>query len=113
MVISMKRNKILQARAPKMLISMVSIASPALCVLTDDAIITSGVKERLNRLHGASLAGVSVRTRNRVVTLQGAVGNTETIKCLEELARGVPGVAGVDNRLVLETAANCDATTAS
>ncbi len=65
----------------------------------NDTSITAQVKGRLASDARTQNNTISVETNNGVVTLSGAAPNSEAKLAAEELARMVPEVKGVDNRI--------------
>jgi hyperosmotically inducible protein len=65
----------------------------------NDTGITAKVKTRLASDSRTSAAGISVETNNGVVTLTGTTASADAKSAAEELARNVPEVTGVDNRI--------------
>lgn len=65
----------------------------------NDTGITAQVKSRLASDARTRDLGISVETNNGVVTLSGAVSSADAKPAAEELARNVPDVTGVDNRI--------------
>lgn len=64
-----------------------------------DTGITAKVKARLASDQRTQGKGVSVQTNNGVVTLSGQVATVDVSEAAEELARNVPDVKGIDNRI--------------
>lgn len=64
-----------------------------------DTGITAKLKARLASDRRTQGKGVSVETNNGVVTLSGQVADMEVSEAAEELARNVPDVKGIDNRI--------------
>jgi hypothetical protein len=73
------------------------------CTQNDDE-ITRRVQERL--ASDGIADQVKVTTQRRVVTLEGVVGDTPELNRAEMAARNVPGILGVDNRLVVKNPVN-------
>jgi len=68
-----------------------------------DARIAAAVKAKLaSDLKPQTLTTVAVNVTNRVVTLSGLVSNAEEKRRAEEIARGVEGVARVNNDLQVQ-----------
>ena len=68
----------------------------------DDASITAQVKLTLLYHRSTSAISTSVTTKKGVVTLYGKARNAAELKLATELANDVNGVAGVNNRMVIE-----------
>lgn len=68
----------------------------------NDTNITQRVQDRL--AEAAVSEQVKVTTERRVVHLEGVVRDTNELNRAEMAARNVPGVIGVDNRLVVQSA---------
>ena len=69
-----------------------------------DAAITTKVKAAM--LADADVKGlrIDVDTRNKVVTLTGALDNARNVERAATLAKGIEGVMSVDNRLTVTAA---------
>lgn len=65
-----------------------------------DARITEGVQDRLAREPDPE--PIDVTTRNRIVTLRGFVDSPAEQQRLENAAREIPGVLGVDSQLEIK-----------
>lgn len=70
-----------------------------LATALDDTGITAQVKGRLASDARTQPADIAVETNNGVVTLSGTAPSTAAKSAAEELARMVPEVKGVDNRI--------------
>jgi cytochrome c5 len=73
----------------------------------DDATLVASVAEALRarvlpraNVEGARVGGITVQARDGRVELRGMVDGAQIIRAAEEIARGVPGVLAVDNRLI-------------
>jgi cytochrome c5 len=79
-----------------------SMAQPAAASAgpVDDAAITEKVRAAYAASNGAVSTRVQVESNGGVVTLKGMVRDNEAVKRAEALARAVPGVKNVDNKLV-------------
>lgn len=66
----------------------------------DDAAITQQVRAAYAASNGAVSTRVQVESNGGVVTLKGMVRDNDALKRAEELARAVPGVKNVENKLV-------------
>jgi hyperosmotically inducible protein len=73
--------------------------SSGLGAAIDDTGITAKVKARLSTDDRTKDADIKTETNNGVVTLSGTVQKAETKSAAEELARNVPDVKGVDNKI--------------
>ncbi|WP_370307028.1 BON domain-containing protein [Sinimarinibacterium flocculans] len=73
--------------------------SETLAAALDDTGITAQVKGRLESDARTQAADIAVETNNGVVTLEGTAPSTAARDAAEELARMVPEVRGVDNRI--------------
>ena len=73
--------------------------SENLAAALDDTGITTQVKGRLASDARTQPADISVETNNGVVTLSGSAPSAAAKSAAEELARMVPEVKGVDNRI--------------
>ena len=78
--------------------------SATLGAVIDDTAITAKVKSRLGSDSRTQNAEIGVETNNGIVTLEGTVAKHETLEAAEELARNVPQVKGIDNRIVAPSA---------
>lgn len=68
--------------------------------------LAKDVRKALKTAGGISMAALTVRVKNGVVTLAGSVpANAEAAKAAE-VAKGVPGVVSVRNKLTLQTEEN-------
>ncbi len=72
------------------------MATPA-----NDAQLAQDVRSRLGRERSAGDERVNVSSCSFVVTLHGMVGNPEEVERISALARSVPGVADIENKLVI------------
>lgn len=72
------------------------MATPA-----NDAQLAQYVRSRLGHERAAGETRVNVSSCSFVVTLYGAVGSWEEIGRIAALARSVPGVADIENKLVI------------
>lgn len=68
----------------------------------DDATITTRIKSRLAADDNVSATRISVETLNGVVVLSGFAISNEEKKRAAEIARGVPNVKRVKNKLIVE-----------
>jgi len=66
----------------------------------DDQAIAEKVRAAYAASNGAVSTRVQVESNGGVVTLKGMVRDNDALKRAEELARAVPGVKNVDNKLV-------------
>jgi hypothetical protein len=73
------------------------------CSQNDDQ-ITRQVQDRLVQEGVADQ--VQVSTQRRIVTLEGVVNDVPELNRAEMAARNVPGILGVDNRLVVKNPVN-------
>jgi hypothetical protein len=71
---------------------------------SNDKEITKNVQERL-AADGVT-GEVNVSTQRRIVQLEGVVETTNELNRAEMAARDVPGVIGVDNRIVVKNPVN-------
>ena len=71
---------------------------------SNDAKITTSVQERLAA--DGLTDDVTVTTERRIVRLDGVVEGVNELNRAEMDARNVPGVLGVDNRIVVRKAVN-------
>ena len=69
----------------------------------DDAAITAKVKTAFAKDPGVKATEVKVDTFKRTVQLSGWVNTAEEKARAEELAKAVPGVTTVENKIVLKT----------
>jgi cytochrome c5 len=85
-------------------------AAPSASITTarvDDATLVASVAEALRarvlpraNVEGARVGGITVQARDGRVELRGMVDGAQIIRAAEDIARGVPGVLAVDNRLI-------------
>lgn len=71
----------------------------------DDAAVTAKVKTAIAKDPGVKALEVKVDTHLGTVQLSGWVSTAEEKARAEELAKAVPGVKAVENKIVLKTAA--------
>jgi osmotically-inducible protein OsmY len=71
----------------------------------NDTQITQRVQDRL-ATEGVAPDQVHVSTLRRVVVLEGVVNDTAELNRAELAARQVPGIMGIDNRLVVKNPVN-------
>ena len=70
-----------------------------------DATLEADVAEALARAGQVDASRVSVTARGGTVTLDGYVGSQWEVEAAGETARRIEGVASVDNRLLVQSAA--------
>jgi osmotically-inducible protein OsmY len=75
----------------------------AACTQNDDE-ITRRVRDRLT--NDGIADQVQVSTQRRIVTLEGVVNDVPEMNRAEMAARNVPGILGVDNRIVVKNPVN-------
>ena len=92
-------------------IAVSAMLALAACSQNDNE-ITQRVQDRLTA-EGVSPNQVHVKTERRVVTLEGVVANASELNRLEMAARDVPGIMGIDNRLVVQAPVNVTGATTS
>jgi hyperosmotically inducible periplasmic protein len=68
----------------------------------DDGMLTARIKTALAEDERTKAAQINVETRNAVVLLAGFVNNAAARTAAGELARGVAGVARVDNQIAVK-----------
>ncbi|WCM22875.1 BON domain-containing protein [Paraburkholderia bryophila] len=66
-----------------------------------DSDLSKAVRQALARAPGFNVAGVFVRARDGAVFLSGTVHSADQIRQAEQIARTVPGVLVVSNKLTL------------
>lgn len=66
-----------------------------------DSDLSRAVRQALARAPGFNVAGVFVRARDGAVFLSGTVHSADQIRQAEQIARTVPGVLVVSNKLTL------------
>ena len=66
-----------------------------------DRALSKAVRQALARAPGFNVAGVFVRARDGAVFLTGTVHSADQIRQAEQIARTVPGVLVVSNKLTL------------
>ncbi|MFM0643634.1 BON domain-containing protein [Paraburkholderia bryophila] len=66
-----------------------------------DSDLSKAVRQALARAPGFNVAGVFVRARDGAVFLTGTVHSADQIRQAEQIARTVPGVLVVSNKLTL------------
>jgi osmotically-inducible protein OsmY len=71
----------------------------------NDTHITQRVQDRL-AVEGVAPEQVHVSTLRRVVVLEGVVNDNAELNRAEMAARQVPGIMGIDNRLVVKNPVN-------
>lgn len=76
----------------------------------NDKQITQRVQDRL-AVEGVAPEQVHVSTLRRVVVLEGVVNDNTELNRAEMAAREVPGIMGVDNRLVVKNPVNTTSAT--
>ena len=84
-------------------IAAVALLALGACTQNDDE-ITRRVQDRLAA--SAVSDQVKVSTQRRIVHLEGVVQDTNELNRAEMSARDIPGVLGVDNRLVIQNPVN-------
>jgi hyperosmotically inducible protein len=67
----------------------------------NDRALAKAVRRALAKGQGVDVSNIFVRARNGAVTLSGTVGDNGQINQAERIARTVPGVTSVSNRLSL------------
>jgi len=91
------------AAAPSPAPAVASSAQPA-AASSAGPVEDSAIAEKIRAAYAASNGAVSTRVQVEsnagVVTLKGMVRDNDAVKRAEELARAVPGVKNVDNKLV-------------
>lgn len=68
---------------------------------TSDRALAKAVRRALGKAQGIDVSNVFVRARGGAVTLSGSVGDGGQIHQAEQVARTVPGVSSVSNKLTL------------
>jgi hyperosmotically inducible periplasmic protein len=68
---------------------------------TNDRALAKAVRRALAKGQGVDVSNVFVRARDGAITLSGTVGDSGQISQAERIARTVPGVTSVSNRLSL------------
>ncbi|MFM0337347.1 BON domain-containing protein [Paraburkholderia fungorum] len=66
-----------------------------------DSALSRAVRQALDRAPGFNVAGVFVRAHDGAVFLSGTVHSADQIRQAEQIARTVPGVLVVSNKLTL------------
>lgn len=84
-------------------IAMFAVLALAGCTQNDTE-ITQRVQDRLAQ-EGLTNQ-IKVETNRRVVKLEGVVADRQELNRAEMAARNTPGIMGVDNRLVVQSAVN-------
>ena len=84
-------------------IAAIALLALGACSQNDDE-ITRRVQDRLAA--SAVSDQVKVSTQRRIVHLEGVVQDTNELNRAEMSARDIPGVLGVDNRLVVQSPVN-------
>ncbi|HKY04384.1 MAG TPA: BON domain-containing protein [Blastocatellia bacterium] len=80
-------------------------AAPVDCAAVDDSGITTGVKERLAKSPALKDAGITVETKDGVVTLKGHVKTGGLKGVATRITRRVDCVKKVDNQLSVDQGA--------
>jgi osmotically-inducible protein OsmY len=81
-----------------------TVASPATqSGKAADRALRKRVLTALARAKGLRATGITVRARNGAILLEGWVPEEEQVDLATRVARGVPGVASVENALTLST----------
>jgi hyperosmotically inducible periplasmic protein len=80
------------AESPAAVNGMGTMAKP-------DRALAKEVRRALGRAQGVDVSNVFVRARSGAVTLSGSVRDSAQISQAEQVARAVPGVTSVSNRL--------------
>jgi hyperosmotically inducible protein len=78
-----------------------SQANSAKTTPTSDRALAKAVRRALGKAQGVDVSNVFVRARGGAVTLSGSVGDSGQIHQAEQVARTVPGVSSVSNKLTL------------
>lgn len=91
-------------------IAALALLALGACSQNDDE-ITRRVQDRL--ASSAVSDQVKVSTERRIVHLEGVVQDTNELNRAEMAARDIPGVLGVDNRLVIQNPVNTTGATAT
>jgi hyperosmotically inducible periplasmic protein len=76
-------------------------AAPATSTRAADRKLGRDVRRALGRTQGFNVSNVFVRARSGAVTLSGSVPDGSMIQQAGDVAKGVPGVTSVNNRLTL------------
>ncbi|MFM0592776.1 MULTISPECIES: BON domain-containing protein [Paraburkholderia] len=71
------------------------------CTVFIGSVLSRAVRQALARAPGFNVAGVFVRARDGAVFLSGTVHSADQIRQAEQIARTVPGVLVVSNKLTL------------
>jgi hyperosmotically inducible periplasmic protein len=66
-----------------------------------DRALSHAVRRALSKAQGLDVSGIFVHARDGAVTLSGSVRSSDQIQQAEEVARSVPGVNSVSNKLTL------------
>lgn len=67
-----------------------------------DAVVTAKIKAALRETPGVDSADITVVTNRGIVELSGSVPSSSQIGRVERVARGIPGVLKVENRIAFE-----------
>jgi hyperosmotically inducible protein len=78
-----------------------SQANSATTTATSDRALAKAVRRALGKAQGVDVSNVFVRARSGAVTLSGSVRDSGQIHQAERVARTVPGVSSVSNKLTL------------
>lgn len=78
-----------------------SAVNPSKAMRTHDRQLGRDVRRALSRTQGFNVSNVFVRARAGAVTLTGSVPEGDMIQQAGDVAKGVPGVKSVNNRLTL------------